>query len=93
MHYSVRMRAAQGGSHENGGRHISGAERLIPRELLLEVLLVEDARGRGHPLHVAGADAAPAPRRIPVRDAARVDDGHRLETPVRVRPNPEPLPG
>ena len=36
MHFSVRMRAAQGGAHENGGRHISGAERLIPRELLLE---------------------------------------------------------
>ena len=36
MHYSVRMRAAQGGSHENGGRHITGAERLIPPELLLE---------------------------------------------------------
>lgn len=29
MLYSVRMRSAQGGSHENGGRHISGAERLV----------------------------------------------------------------
>lgn len=28
MLYSVRMRAAQGGAHEQGGRHISGAERL-----------------------------------------------------------------
>ena len=36
MHFSVRMRAAQGGAHENGGRHISGAERLIPPELLLD---------------------------------------------------------
>ncbi len=24
--YSIRMRAAQGGAHEDGGRHISGAE-------------------------------------------------------------------
>lgn len=29
MLYSVRMRAAQGGAHEQGGRHISGAERLV----------------------------------------------------------------
>lgn len=28
--YSVKMRAAQGGPHEAGGRHISGAERIIP---------------------------------------------------------------
>ena len=27
--YSVRMRAAQGGPHENGGHHISGAERMV----------------------------------------------------------------
>lgn len=29
MLYSVRMRAAEGGSHEQGGKHISGAEKLI----------------------------------------------------------------
>ncbi|WP_026084509.1 MULTISPECIES: 6-carboxyhexanoate--CoA ligase [Pelosinus] len=29
MLYSVRMRSAQGGAHEMGGRHISGAERLV----------------------------------------------------------------
>lgn len=29
MLYSVRMRAAQGGAHEKGGTHISGAERLV----------------------------------------------------------------
>lgn len=27
--YSVRMRSSQGASHENGGLHISGAERLV----------------------------------------------------------------
>ena len=32
MLYSVRMRSAQGGSHELGGRHISGAERIVERE-------------------------------------------------------------
>ncbi|MTT32355.1 6-carboxyhexanoate--CoA ligase [Terrilactibacillus sp. BCM23-1] len=30
--YSVRMRAAQGGAHEEGGRHISGGERLVTEE-------------------------------------------------------------
>ena len=30
--YSVRMRAAQGGPHEKGGHHISGAERIIKLE-------------------------------------------------------------
>ncbi|MGG1247371.1 6-carboxyhexanoate--CoA ligase [Bacillus spizizenii] len=28
--YSVRMRASMNGSHEDGGKHISGGERLIP---------------------------------------------------------------
>ncbi|MDK2820181.1 MAG: 6-carboxyhexanoate--CoA ligase [Clostridia bacterium] len=28
--YNVKMRAAQGGSHKKGGKHISGAERIIP---------------------------------------------------------------
>ena len=30
--YSVRMRAAQGGPHEKGGHHISGAERIMKLE-------------------------------------------------------------
>ena len=29
MLYSVRMRSAEGGAHEVGGRHISGAERIV----------------------------------------------------------------
>lgn len=37
MLYSVRMRAAQGGAHEKGGKHISGAERLISQEVLTSV--------------------------------------------------------
>ena len=32
--YSIRMRSAEGGCHEDGGRHISGAERLVSRENL-----------------------------------------------------------
>ena len=34
MKYSIRMRAAQGGPHENGGRHISGAERILAKDEL-----------------------------------------------------------
>lgn len=30
--FSVRMRAAAGAAHEAGGRHLSGAEALVPRE-------------------------------------------------------------
>ena len=32
MIYSIRMRAAKGGPHEQGGTHISGAERLVSLE-------------------------------------------------------------
>lgn len=32
MLYSVRMRSAEGGAHEVGGRHISGAERIVSHE-------------------------------------------------------------
>lgn len=34
MLYSVRMRAAEGGAHECGGQHISGAERLLREECI-----------------------------------------------------------
>jgi len=32
--YNIKMRAAQGGSHEKGGKHISGAERIVFEESL-----------------------------------------------------------
>lgn len=34
MLYSVRMRAAENGDHGEGGRHISGAESIVPEEEL-----------------------------------------------------------
>lgn len=37
MLYSVRMRAAEGGAHECGGQHISGAERLLSEEYLEDI--------------------------------------------------------
>jgi 6-carboxyhexanoate--CoA ligase len=46
--YSVRMRAAQGGKHEEGGRHISGAERIIPRGQVEETALLMLERAFSH---------------------------------------------
>ena len=37
MVYSIRMRAAQGGPHEEGGSHISGAERLVSESDLCRI--------------------------------------------------------
>lgn len=36
MLYSIRMRSAKGGAHENGGHHISGAERILSKEELAQ---------------------------------------------------------
>lgn len=53
MKYSIRMRAAEGGSHEEGGRHISGAERILTEEEIKEVTneLIERAltHSKGRP--------------------------------------------
>lgn len=37
MVYSIRMRSAQGGPHEQGGSHISGAERLVSESDLYRI--------------------------------------------------------
>ena len=34
MLYSVKMRSAKGGAHELGGKHISGAERIVSQEAI-----------------------------------------------------------
>lgn len=48
MLYSVRMRAAQGSTHEQGGKHISGAERLVSGELLTSVAAAMLRRALSH---------------------------------------------
>ena len=48
MLYSVKMRSAQGGAHEEGGRHISGAERILPEEQLDYAVLTMLHRAREH---------------------------------------------
>ena len=48
MLYSVRMRSAKGGAHEAGGRHISGAERLVEKEKIQRIAGEMVARALGH---------------------------------------------
>ncbi len=48
MLYSVRMRSAQGGSHELGGRHISGAERIVGRDEIEETATAMLKRAFSH---------------------------------------------
>ncbi len=46
--YSVKMRAAQGGPHEKGGRHISGSERIIEKGAVDEEVLTMLERAKNH---------------------------------------------
>ena len=48
MLYSLKMRAAQGGSHEQGGKHISGAERLVNAQDLEGQVAKMLARAQNH---------------------------------------------
>lgn len=48
MLFSVKMRAAQGGAHEKGGRHISGAERILSEPGLEKTVLSMLERARTH---------------------------------------------
>lgn len=48
MLYSVKMRSSLGGIHGEGGRHISGAERIVPEEDMEESVLSMLRRARMH---------------------------------------------
>lgn len=83
MLYSVRMRSAEGGAHEMGGRHISGAERLVAPADLAEITQQMIARALSHSRGTADfinikVEAVP-PERIhtvpllPVRTQASAD--------------------
>ena len=47
--YSIKMRASEGASHENGGKHISGAERIVPKNELKKVMNDLVDRAFNHP--------------------------------------------
>lgn len=63
--YSIRMRAAQGGPHEQGGRHISGAERLVVPAAIaatvtgMVVRALHHSRGRADFINVTVEAVAP----------------------------------
>lgn len=48
--FSIRMRAARGGAHEDGGKHISGAEKIVPEDKIPAVLEKLYFRARKHEL-------------------------------------------
>ncbi len=48
MLYSVKMRSSLGGCHGEGGRHISGAERIVAEGALEENVLAMLRRARSH---------------------------------------------
>lgn len=48
MLYSIKMRSSLGGVHGEGGRHISGAERIVSEDLVEETAISMMRRARGH---------------------------------------------
>lgn len=48
MLYSVKMRSSLGGVHGSGGRHISGAERIVPEDAVEASILSMLRRARTH---------------------------------------------
>jgi len=48
MQFSVKMRSAKGGPHEKGGRHISGAERILEEEDVEKGVVEMLRRARNH---------------------------------------------
>lgn len=90
MLYSIRMRAAEGGPHEQGGHHISGAERLVTKEELEQISSELVHRALTHSKGCADfiritIDAIPdeAIHRIPCLTIAdEQTDGHIGEVPT-----------
>lgn len=48
MQFSVKMRSAKGGPHEKGGRHISGAERILDENDVEKAVVAMLRRARNH---------------------------------------------
>jgi len=69
-------------------------ERAAARGVVGRVeLFVDDAAGRGHPLHVALADHAAGAGGVAVFDLAGIDDRDGLEAAVRMAADPAPFAG
>jgi 6-carboxyhexanoate--CoA ligase len=91
--YSVRMRAAAGGAHEDGGRHVSGAERLVPENEVETVALELMARARNRAdapdfvqvtvERISAGDVARTPP-LPITTILSVDAGAARGRAVRI---------
>lgn len=89
MLYSIRMRSAKGGAHEQGGQHISGAERLITKEEIHQMAerLIERAftheKGTADFIQLTIEEISPATiKTIPLLnietyEASSIVDGHQ----------------
>lgn len=103
MLYSIKMRSSRGGCHGEGGRHISGAERIVSGDELEEAALSMIRRARSHSRGapdfiqlkvemVDRADAALCPL-LPLyrRKAETPEEGRRaaLEELIRAGVSPE----
>jgi len=100
--YSVRMRAAEGAAHEQGGRHISGGERLVCGTELEEMVqgLVRRAltheRGRADFIRLTVERVAPeAVRTLPAlpvrsRPCDSADAGRALATQLLMKSGVSP---
>ncbi|TCP53827.1 6-carboxyhexanoate-CoA ligase [Tumebacillus sp. BK434] len=78
-YYSVRMRAADGGAHEAGGRHISGGERLVCKEELEAAVQTLLRRAMTHEL------GQPDFVNLTVEKVARADIGQLEALPISQR--------
>lgn len=97
--YSVRMRAAQGGPHEKGGHHISGAERIVKLEevgaiaQLLADRALHHSKGTADFINIT-VDLIP-PEKIRYIDCLKVEEhktssiseSHQLATELLQGPN------
>ena len=77
-----RIELVLGGQVHPQLHHVHATSDLGP--LRLVVLLVQDARSCGHPLHVARADDPAGAGRVVVSNRTLEGKGHGFETPVRV---------
>jgi hypothetical protein len=89
----VQQGLVAGGGHLVPGRQVDPQLHHLQRAAALGkgfgvVLLVQDARGRRHPLHVAGADGAAGTGGVAVGHFTLVDDGHGLKPRCGCVPTP-----
>ncbi|MBL0386148.1 6-carboxyhexanoate--CoA ligase [Tumebacillus sp. ITR2] len=92
--FSVRMRAAAGGSHEQGGSHISGGERLVPVDAVESMVQSLVRRAMTHELgrpdfvnvtvEVVPAEAVRSLPALPIskREAESVEQGHAVAVEI-----------